>query len=66
MSPAVAALVLIGVTTAFRFFYATWLPILPDETYYLQWAHHLDVSYLSKGPAIAYTIAAGTALFGEQ
>ena len=64
MSPAVAALVLIGVTTAFRLFYATWLPMLPDETYYLQWAHHLDVSYLSKGPGVAYAIALGTGFFG--
>jgi 4-amino-4-deoxy-L-arabinose transferase-like glycosyltransferase len=66
LSPAVAAMVIIGVTTLVRFFYATWLPILPDETYYLQWARHLDASYFSKGPAIAYTIAAGAALFGSH
>jgi len=39
---------------------------LPDETYYFQWSRHLDASYYSKGPAIAYTIALGTALFGEN
>lgn len=66
MSPAVAALLLIGVATAFRLFYATWLPILPDETYYLQWARHLDASYLSKGPAVAYAIALGTGFFGAN
>ncbi len=64
LSPAAAATLLIAVTTAFRLCYASWLPILPDETYYLQWARHLDASYISKGPAIAYTIAAGTGLFG--
>jgi len=64
LSASMAALVLIAVTTLLRFFYAGWLPILPDETYYLQWARHLDASYISKGPAIAYTIAAGTGLFG--
>ncbi len=66
MSPAIAALVLIGVTTVFRLFYATWLPMLPDETYYLQWARHLDTSYLSKGPGVAYAIALGTGLFGTN
>ena len=66
MSPPVAALLLIGVTTVFRLFYATWLPILPDETYYLQWARHLDASYLSKGPGVAYAIAVGTGFFGAN
>jgi 4-amino-4-deoxy-L-arabinose transferase-like glycosyltransferase len=66
MSPAVAAIVVIALATVFRFFYCTWLPILPDESYYFQWAHHLDASYFSKGPAVAYTIAAGTALWGAN
>jgi len=64
MSPATAAILVIAVVTIFRLFYCVWLPILPDETYYFQWAKHLDASYYSKGPAVAYTIAAGTALFG--
>jgi 4-amino-4-deoxy-L-arabinose transferase-like glycosyltransferase len=66
LSPAAAAILVIAVTTAFRFFYCTWLPILPDEAYYFQWSRHLDASYISKGPAVAYTIAAGTALFGDN
>jgi len=64
LSPAAAALAVIAVTTLFRLFYAAWLPLLPDESYYFQWSRHLDASYFSKGPAVAYTIAAGTALFG--
>ena len=64
LSPAVAAGVLIAVATLVRFFFASWLPMLPDETYYFQWSRHLDASYFSKGPAVAYTIAAGTALWG--
>lgn len=64
MKPASAAILVIAVFTIFRFFYCTWLPILPDEAYYLQWSRHLDASYFSKGPAVAYTIAAGTTLFG--
>src|ERR1700735_1037972 len=64
LSPAAAAIAVIAVTTVFRLFYAVWLPLLPDESYYFQWSRHLDASYFSKGPAVAYTIAAGTALFG--
>jgi 4-amino-4-deoxy-L-arabinose transferase-like glycosyltransferase len=64
LSPAAAAIVVIAVTTLFRLFYCVWLPILPDEAYYFQWARHLDASYFSKGPAVAYTIWAGTSLFG--
>src|SRR5277367_3305786 len=64
LSPAVAAILVIALTTTVRFFYCAWLPILPDEAYYFQWSRHLDASYFSKGPAVAYTIAAGTTLFG--
>jgi 4-amino-4-deoxy-L-arabinose transferase-like glycosyltransferase len=64
LTPAAAAILVIAVATAFRLFYCVWLPLLPDEAYYFQWSRHLDASYYSKGPAVAYTIAAGTALFG--
>src|SRR5271170_4562178 len=66
LSPATAAILVIAVTTLFRLFYCAWLPILPDEAYYFQWSRHLDASYFSKGPAVAYTIWAGTALFGDN
>jgi 4-amino-4-deoxy-L-arabinose transferase-like glycosyltransferase len=66
LSAAQAAILLIAVVTLFRLFYCTWLPMLPDETYYFQWSRHLDASYFSKGPAVAYTIALGTALFGDN
>jgi 4-amino-4-deoxy-L-arabinose transferase-like glycosyltransferase len=66
LTPVTAALAVIALTTAFRLFYCTWLPILPDEAYYFQWSRHLDASYFSKGPAVAYTIWAGTALFGAD
>jgi 4-amino-4-deoxy-L-arabinose transferase-like glycosyltransferase len=64
LSPAQAAILVIAVSTILRFFYCTWLPILPDETYYYQWSRHLDASFISKGPGVAYTIAAGTSIFG--
>ena len=66
LSPAQAAILVIALVTSFRLFYCTWLPLLPDEAYYFQWSRHLDASYFSKGPAVAYTIAAGTALFGAN
>jgi len=69
LSPATAAIAVIAViavTTLFRFFYCAWLPLLPDEAYYFQWSRHLDASYFSKGPAVAYTIWAGTTLFGSN
>ncbi|MCE0498760.1 MAG: glycosyltransferase family 39 protein [Methylacidiphilales bacterium] len=64
LTSAQAVIFVIAVATAFRFFYCVWLPLLPDEAYYFQWSRHLDASYYSKGPAVAYTIAAGTALWG--
>ena len=66
LSPASAAILVIALTTVFRFFYCTWLPILPDEAYYFQWSRHLDASYFSKGPAVAYTIAAGAWIWGAN
>jgi len=65
-SPAWAAGLLIAAATLVRFFLTSWLPLLPDEAYYWQWSRHLDASYISKGPGVAYTIAAGTALFGSN
>ncbi len=66
LSPRAAAILVIALTSVLRLFYAHWLPLLPDEAYYFQWSRHLDASYFSKGPAVAYTIAAGTGLFGPN
>jgi len=57
---------LIGALTLFRLAYCVYLDVLPDEAYYFQWAQHLDASYYSKGPGIAWTIAFGTAVFGDN
>jgi undecaprenyl-diphosphatase len=37
----------------------------PDEAHYWEWSRHIDWSYYSKGPMIAYLIYLGTALFGD-
>jgi 4-amino-4-deoxy-L-arabinose transferase-like glycosyltransferase len=36
-----------------------------DEAHYWEWSRHLDISYYSKGPLVAYIIAAGRFAFGD-
>ncbi|HEX8911015.1 MAG TPA: glycosyltransferase family 39 protein [Humisphaera sp.] len=36
-----------------------------DEAQYWDWSRHLDVSYYSKGPLVAYIIRASCAVFGD-
>ncbi len=40
------------------------LDLAPDEAHYWEWSRHLDWSYYSKGPLVAYLIRAGTVLAG--
>jgi hypothetical protein len=40
------------------------LDLAPDEAHYWDWSRHLDWSYYSKGPLIAYLIRLGCTLFG--
>ena len=42
------------------------LDLSPDEGHYWDWSRHLDWSYYSKGPVVAYLIRASCAVFGEQ
>jgi undecaprenyl-diphosphatase len=42
------------------------LDLSPDEAYYWEWSRHLDLSYYSKGPLIAYLIRGLTTLFGAS
>jgi membrane-associated phospholipid phosphatase len=55
------------VLSVFRIFYILHGPLDlgPDEAHYWEWSRHLDLSYYSKGPMIAYLIALGTAIFGD-
>lgn len=64
LAPALAVALLLAVSFVSRLVIATTIPILPDESYYFQWSKHLDASYFSKGPAIAWTIWLGTQMFG--
>src|SRR5262245_34823282 len=49
----------------YRLWFATRIELVPDEAYYWLWSKHLAASYRDKGPAIAWTIALGTQLFGD-
>lgn len=40
------------------------LSLAPDEAHYWDWSRHLDWSYYSKGPLVAYLIRAGCFLAG--
>jgi 4-amino-4-deoxy-L-arabinose transferase-like glycosyltransferase len=42
------------------------LDLAPDEAHYWDWSRHLDWSYYSKGPLVAYLIRAGCALLGTS
>ncbi len=60
-----AAILFVFLITLFRLIYCTHLELVPDEAYYWEWSKHLDACYRDKGPAVAWTIAAGTALAGD-
>jgi membrane-associated phospholipid phosphatase len=55
------------VLSVFRIFYILngYLDLGPDEAHYWEWSRHLDLSYYSKGPMIAYLVAFGTSIFGD-
>lgn len=41
------------------------IDLAPDEAQYWEWSRRLDLSYYSKGPAVAYLIRASCAVFGD-
>ncbi len=63
-SPLRLAVVLLFAITCYRLWFITRMEMVPDEAYYWLWSKHLAASYRDKGPAIAWTIALGTWLFG--
>jgi 4-amino-4-deoxy-L-arabinose transferase-like glycosyltransferase len=57
--------VAVGITlaaTLVRLFFASRLPLFPDETYYWDWSRRLSGGYFDHPPMIAVLIRAGTAL----
>jgi 4-amino-4-deoxy-L-arabinose transferase-like glycosyltransferase len=64
--PSIAAFLILTVT-GLRVLYLAWacpLDLSPDEAHYWDWSRHLDWSYYSKGPLVAYLIRAGCLLVG--
>ena len=62
-----ATAVIIGTVTALRVAYLfAWCPydLAPDEAHYWDWSRHLDWSYYSKGPLVAWLIRASCEVFG--
>ena len=57
--------ILLLLALCYRFWFCTTLQMVPDEAYYWLWSKHLAASYRDKGPAVAWTIALGTKLFGN-
>ncbi len=61
------ALILIAATAVLHLAYLAWdcpLDLAPDEAHYWDWSRHLDWSYYSKGPLVAWLIRASCELFG--
>ena len=52
--------------TAARLWCLGKIELSPDESYHWLWSQRLNWCYYDKGPVIATTIRAGTALFGEN
>jgi len=57
------AVIVTVVAALVRLFFAWWIPLFPDETYYWDWSRHLAGGYFDHPPMIALLIRAGT-LFG--
>src|SRR2546426_835356 len=62
-----SALAATGVALAFRVWYASFRPLLPDEAYYWVWTRHLAAGYFDHPPMVAYLIwASPRASSGES
>jgi dolichol-phosphate mannosyltransferase len=58
------AIGMVVVAAALRLVYSGWVELMPEETYYWNYARHLDIGYLDHPPMVAWLIAAGTRIFG--
>jgi 4-amino-4-deoxy-L-arabinose transferase-like glycosyltransferase len=58
------AIIVTAVAALVRLFFAAWLPLFPDETYYWDWSRHLAGGYFDHPPMIAVLIRAGTLIGG--
>jgi dolichol-phosphate mannosyltransferase len=56
---------LVGYAFLLRLIYCAQVELIPEETYYWNYARHLDIGYLDHPPMVAWLISLGTALFGD-
>lgn len=58
---------ILGVTFLRLMYLAFWCPytLVEDEAHYWEWSRRLALSYYTKGPGVAWTIAATTRLLGD-
>lgn len=59
------ALAVVVAAALVRLFFAWWIPLFPDETYYWDWSRHLAGGYFDHPPVIALLIRAGTLIGGD-
>jgi dolichol-phosphate mannosyltransferase len=61
-----AALAFILAFGIFHLAFSAFVGLAGDEAYYWQWSRHLDWGYYDHPPLVAYLIALGTGLFGQN
>jgi hypothetical protein len=61
----VTIIVAVTILRALYLFFLCPYDLAPDEAHYWDWSRHLDWSYYSKGPLVAWIIRAGCELFGH-
>jgi 4-amino-4-deoxy-L-arabinose transferase-like glycosyltransferase len=55
----------LGMVFLLRILYASFLGLIPDETYYWDWSRQLSFGYFDHPPMVAWLIFASRQLFGE-
>jgi dolichol-phosphate mannosyltransferase len=62
----ILAMGLVVVGFLLRLFYITQIELLPEDSYYWNYAQHLDIGYLDHPPMVAWLIWLGTHVFGDS
>ncbi len=60
-----SAIAVTGLAVILKLIYAGAVELMPEETYYWNYAQHLDIGYLDHPPMVGWLIAAGTAALGD-
>ncbi|QJP15702.1 glycosyltransferase [Starkeya sp. ORNL1] len=62
----VAAIGVVGYVVVLRLLFLGLPDLIPEESYYWNYAQHLDIGYLDHPPMVAWLIWAGSRLFGDN